>query len=163
MWQRPDVARKGAVGPGRGALACYGGLVVTALPDAQVEALVALRELLHQPAATANWTKDTNFCNLPLTPCLAITCSAPETLTYFRIVGDVAREKLMGGSHKLFPSSFNVSALVATLLAFPELCGVELVSLGMWGALGGACAAKQPPSDEHELQSPHGRHSSDAS
>ena len=113
--------------------------------------------------ASKNWIKDTNSCNLPLTPRLAITCSAPETLTYLRIVGDMVREKLTGGSHKSLPSSFNVLALVATLLAFPELRGVELVSLGMWGAPEGACAAEQPPSDEDELQSPHGRHPSDAS
>ena len=121
---------------------------MAALPDAQVEALLALQELLHQPSATSNWTRDTNFCNLPSTPRLYLTCSAPETLTYLRIVGDMSmvsvREKLNQSSASLdgslgikksLPSTFNVTTLVATLAAFPELRGVELVSLGMWGTL----------------------------
>ncbi|KAG0585502.1 hypothetical protein KC19_2G017100 [Ceratodon purpureus] len=131
------------------ALTCYGGSVhlVAALPDAQVEALLALQELLDHPSATMNWTKETKFCNLASTPHLSVVCSAPETLTDLRIVGDksaaTVREKLnqsstKGGflsSQKSLPSSFNVTTLVNTLLAFPELRNVELVSLGMWGAL----------------------------
>lgn len=121
------------------AVSCSYG--VAALPLSQVEGLLTLRELLQNPSATATWNNNTSFCNLPPSPHVYIICSAPETLTYLRIVGDknVATLKDKQGSSQLMnkslPSSFSATTLVATLLAFPELRALELTNVGMWGNL----------------------------
>nr|APU94881.1 leucine-rich repeat receptor-like protein kinase [Pohlia nutans] len=104
------------------ALYYYG---VEALQQEQIEGLLKLREVLETPSVTSSWNESTEYCNLPpCTPRLCIICSAPETLTYLRIVGD--------GKKKL-SATFSATELVDTLLAFPELRGLELTNLGMWG------------------------------
>ncbi|CAM6039514.1 unnamed protein product [Sphagnum compactum] len=95
--------------------------------------------------------------------CSASSSSAgTRTLTYLHVVGDkilvpivdrlhitttleAAAAKAQGtappqqnidyNSNTSLSSSFNFSALVQTLFSFPELQGIELVSVGLWGNL----------------------------
>ncbi|XP_024394333.1 probable inactive leucine-rich repeat receptor-like protein kinase At3g03770 isoform X2 [Physcomitrium patens] len=126
------------------ALTCYVN-VVDALPRVQSDGLLKIQELLRTPTAKAIWNIDTDFCKLPPTSHLYINCTG-DTLTYLRIVGDknmvTEKEKRQLGSaggslgpKKSLPSNFSVNTLVDTLLTFPDLRGLELVSLGMWGSL----------------------------
>lgn len=103
---------------------------VEGLPWEQVQALLKVREVLQTPSVTANWNDRTEFCNL-CSPQLCIICSAPETVTYLRIVG-YATKKL--------PRPFSATDLVDAILAFPELRGLELTNLGMSGSLPGTLA-----------------------
>lgn len=119
---------------------------VEGLDGNQVKGLLGLQKLLERPSATANWFNNTNFCSLPPSPSLNISCSG-ENLTYLRIVGNKSSSSYImekpnhssgGGSvgnNRSLSSSFSVNTLVDTLLTFPELRGIELVSMGMWGHL----------------------------
>lgn len=116
------------------AMACTSSYGVNALPWSQVDALLTLRDLLHTPYVTGTWNQTTNFCNLPPSPHLTLICSTPETLTYLRIVGN----KTIAKNHDInqqLPSTFSSTSLAETLLAFPELRGIELTNLGMFGTL----------------------------
>ncbi|CAM6072097.1 unnamed protein product, partial [Sphagnum tenellum] len=119
----------------------------------QVNALLQLQELLEYPSATRNWNNNTNFCDLTSNPSLNLTCAAGGTLTYLRIVGDKQYVPLgdrllllhsitdepaaapLSHNNKSLSSDFNFSALIGTLLSFPDLQGIELVSVGLWGSL----------------------------
>lgn len=113
--------------------------VTEGLPWEQVQGLLKVREVLQTPSVTASWNERTRFCSLPpCSPQLCIICSAPETVTYLRIVGDVAstRKKLAGSAG----GAFSATKLVEAMLAFPELRGLELTNLGMSGSLPGNLA-----------------------
>jgi Leucine-rich repeat (LRR) protein len=123
------------------------------LASQQVNALLQLQELLEYPSATRNWNNNTNFCDLTSNPSLNLTCAAGGTLTYLRIVGDKQYVPLgdrllllhsitdepaaapLSNNNKSLSSDFNFSALIGTLLSFPDLQGIELVSVGLWGSL----------------------------
>lgn len=121
---------------------------VESLAPTQIEGLLELQKMLETPSATSSWSNTTNFCSLPQAANLNLTC-AGETLTYLRIVGDKiavsAKEKQNGqhylsgaqlGGNKSLSSAFSINALIDTMIvSFPDLQGVELVAVGMWGAV----------------------------
>lgn len=94
------------------------------LSRSQITTLFGLRRILEYPAALSGWGNSTNFCFLPRSPSLSITC-AGNRVTELSISG--AGERLSG--------SFSIDSLFTTMTRLPSLNTLSLTSLGLWGPL----------------------------
>lgn len=110
------------------------------LPSSQTQVLYQLRKQLEYPKELEVWN-DTHvdFCYIPVTPFLMLTCEG-NSVTELKIVGDkVASRPSKYGSYSVhehtLSQSFSMDSFVTTLTRLTSLKVVILVSLGMWGTL----------------------------
>ncbi|KAI5074236.1 hypothetical protein GOP47_0010197 [Adiantum capillus-veneris] len=103
------------------------------LPDTERVALLQLKGILENPSSLAKWSTQTDFCALPPTPALAVTCEGGY-VTHLQIVGSRAssRGKNRNG---MLSSSFSLESLVVHVSSFSRLKVLQLSFLGLWGPL----------------------------
>ncbi|EFJ32701.1 hypothetical protein SELMODRAFT_85275 [Selaginella moellendorffii] len=103
-----------------------------ALPGSQTQSLLRLQKLLGDPSALGGWSVNTSFCSLPSSPMLNVSCayadqSGTQTVILLQIVGDKLPITVR------LPDDFSIITLANTLVKFPDLRTLTLVSLGIWG------------------------------
>lgn len=96
------------------------------LQSSQGDTLLRIQSLLNYPPVLCSWNKKTKFCNLDPSPSVTVVCYG-NNLTQLHINGDKGAPKL--------PQNFSIDSLVTTLVKFPSLKVLSLVSLGLWGPL----------------------------
>ncbi|RRT61924.1 hypothetical protein B296_00027722 [Ensete ventricosum] len=101
------------------------------LPNSQSRMLLRLQRLLEYPPALVGWSRATDFCSLPPSPSLTVTCSGGRIVELV-IVGD--RPAAPGARNALSPA-FSSDSLFTTLSRLPSLSTLSLVALGLWGSL----------------------------
>ncbi|CAL9767308.1 unnamed protein product [Musa acuminata subsp. burmannicoides] len=101
------------------------------LPNSQSKTLLRLQRLLENPPALAGWSRATDFCSLPPSPSLTVTCSGGRIVELV-IVGD--RPASPGAPNALSPA-FSSDSLFTTMSRLPSLTTLSLVALGLWGPL----------------------------
>lgn len=101
------------------------GAAAQPLSPSQSKSLLRLQHILEYPAALAPLTPHTDFCSLPPSPSLTLSCSAGR-LTTLSVTGNVTSP---------LSSSFSSDSLFATLARFPALSTLSLISLGLHGPL----------------------------
>ncbi|XP_024523843.1 probable inactive leucine-rich repeat receptor-like protein kinase At3g03770 [Selaginella moellendorffii] len=116
-----------------------------ALPGSQTQSLLRLQKLLGDPSALGGWSANTSFCSLPPSPMLNVSCayadqSGTQTVILLQIVGDklpiTVEQKESANyteSQVRLPDDFSIITLANTLVKFPDLRTLTLVSLGIWG------------------------------
>ncbi|KAJ7300048.1 hypothetical protein O6H91_11G094500 [Diphasiastrum complanatum] len=114
-----------------------------ALPATQIASLLRLAKLLENPTALSNWDPQTDFCNLPSSANLNLSCIG-QTLVALQIVGNkntvAVKPNIQTDStqnNARLSDSFSSDELASALLKFPDLQILSLVSLGIWGAIPG--------------------------
>eukprot|EP00250_Pteridium_aquilinum_P013152 c21161_g2_i1 orf=70-2631(+) len=110
----------------------YGGL----LQDTERDALLQLRIILENPISLTNWSTETDFCNLPLTPTLSIVCEG-GFVTHLQVVGSRASASCSSQScsNGMLSAAFSSESLCIHLINFSRLKVLQLSSLGIWGPL----------------------------
>ncbi|RWW63772.1 hypothetical protein BHE74_00029038 [Ensete ventricosum] len=101
------------------------------LPNSQSRMLLRLQRLLEYPPALVGWSRATDFCSLPPSPSLTVTCYGGRIVELV-IVGD--RPAAPGARNALSPA-FSSDSLFTTLSRLPSLSTLSLVALGLWGSL----------------------------
>lgn len=106
-------------------------------------ALYRTRRLLEYPSALDGWTNRTNFCYLPSSPSLAVTCSQ-NRVTELTVIGNrgppspggaKSKQNAFAVSPQSLSSAFSIDSLFTTLSKLSSLEVLSLVSLGLWGPL----------------------------
>nr|GMD15154.1 probable LRR receptor-like serine/threonine-protein kinase At1g14390 [Ipomoea batatas] len=87
--------------------------------------LFQVQQLLEYPQPLQGWNNWTNFCFLPQTPSLVITCSGNH-ITELTILGNK-------GSH--LSQNFSLDSFFTLLTKLSSLTRLSLVNLGLWGSL----------------------------
>ncbi|ONK80906.1 uncharacterized protein A4U43_C01F23080 [Asparagus officinalis] len=95
------------------------------LSPSQIKTLFRLQRMLEYPPSLSLINNATNFCYLPSSPLLSISCYGTR-ITELEINGD--------SSAPLSPS-FSADSFFTTLTRLPSLTSLSLVSLGLWGPL----------------------------
>lgn len=113
------------------------------LISSESRALYRIRRLLEYPPALNGWTNWTNFCYLPSSPSLTITCSQ-NRVTELTVIGirgppslgwTESRQKAFAVSPQSLSSVFSIDSLFTTLSKLSSLEVLSLLSLGLWGPL----------------------------
>ncbi|XP_072965510.1 probable LRR receptor-like serine/threonine-protein kinase At1g14390 [Typha angustifolia] len=97
------------------------------LSPSQSKTLLRLQRILEYPQVLSSWTNYTNFCYLPQSSSLSITCLGNRA----------AGITIVGGRRNTMSPAFSSDALFTTLTRLPSLTSLSLVSLGIWGPLPG--------------------------
>lgn len=95
------------------------------LSPSQIKTLFRVQHILEYPPSLSVLNNATNFCYLPYTPSLSISCSGTEIIELS--IGDNISTPLS--------KSFSADSLFTTLSRLPSLESLSLVSLGIWGPL----------------------------
>ncbi|KAJ3692034.1 hypothetical protein LUZ60_012384 [Juncus effusus] len=101
------------------------------LPASQTKLLVRLNHLLKSPAALSALNNSTNFCYLPQSPNLTISCEN-NRITQLIVIGD---RPITPNWHNSLSSTFSIDAFFTTLVKLSSLKVLTLTSLGLWGSL----------------------------
>ncbi|KAJ4789169.1 protein kinase family protein [Rhynchospora pubera] len=101
------------------------------LSPSQTKLLIRLYHILQSPQALSPLNTSTNFCYLPQSPNLTITCSNNQ-VTQLIVVGD---RPFSSNWRNALSASFSIDAFFTTLVRLSSLEVLSLVSLGMWGPL----------------------------
>ncbi|KAJ7546890.1 hypothetical protein O6H91_08G059600 [Diphasiastrum complanatum] len=124
-------------------IACILFGLADALSSTQIQSLLALQKLLERPSALNSWSLQTDFCNLPPSSSLNISCSDGNIIV-LQIVGDkisLSVEQKFNANYTeanvRLSDSFSSDSLANAILKFPNLRVLSLVSLGIWGVLPG--------------------------
>lgn len=95
------------------------------LQSSEKRVLFQVQQLLEYPQVLQGWNNWTDFCYLPQTPSLVITCSGNH-ITELTIVGNKA-------SH--LSQKFSLDSFFTALTKLSSLKRLSLVNLGLWGTL----------------------------
>lgn len=101
------------------------------LSPSQNKLLIRLYHILQSPPALSPLNTSTNFCYLPQSANLTITCTNNQ-ITQLIIRGD---RPFSPNWHKSLSSSFSIDAFFTTLVKLSSLEVLSMVSLGIWGPL----------------------------
>lgn len=101
------------------------------LSPSQNKLLIRLYHILQSPPVLSPLNTSTNFCYLPQSPNLTITCSNNQ-ITQLIIVGD---RPFSPNWYSSLSASFSIDAFFTTLVKLSSLEVLSLVSLGIWGPL----------------------------
>jgi Leucine-rich repeat (LRR) protein len=101
------------------------------LSPSQNKLLIRLYHILQSPIALSPINASTDFCYLPQSPNLTITCSNNQ-IKELIVVGD---RPFSPNRRNALSASFNIDAFFTTLVGLSSLEVLSLVSLGMWGPL----------------------------
>ncbi|THU45309.1 hypothetical protein C4D60_Mb02t16480 [Musa balbisiana] len=101
------------------------------LPNSQSKTLLRLQRQLEYPPALAGWSRATDFCSLPPSPSLTVTCSGGRIVELV-IVGD---RPASPGARNALSLVFSSDSLFTTMSRLPSLTTLSLVALGLWGPL----------------------------
>lgn len=101
------------------------------LSFSQNKLLIRLYHILQSPPVLSPLNTSTNFCYLPQSTNLVITCSNNQ-ITQLIIVGD---RPFSPNWHSSLSASFSIDAFFTTLVKLSSLEVLSLVSLGIWGPL----------------------------
>ncbi|ONK66446.1 uncharacterized protein A4U43_C06F8120 [Asparagus officinalis] len=95
------------------------------LSPSQTKTLIRLRHMLNSPPALSPLSNATNFCYLPPSQSLSVSCLG-NRITELRITGT---------SSVPLPPPFSVDSFFTTLTRLPSLTSLSLVNLGICGPL----------------------------
>ncbi|CAN0924158.1 Probable LRR receptor-like serine/threonine-protein kinase At1g14390 [Linum grandiflorum] len=110
------------------------------LPRSETRILLHIQKLLEYPAPLSSWTNWTNnFCYLPSSPSLRITCINSH-VTELTIVGNQTSPSQLPnpippGKQYALSGGFSIDSLFTDLTKLPNLQSLSLVKLGIWGQL----------------------------
>ncbi|XP_059316719.1 probable LRR receptor-like serine/threonine-protein kinase At1g14390 [Lycium ferocissimum] len=98
--------------------------------------LFQIQQFLEYPPVLQGWNNWTNFCYLPQTPSLVITCSGNH-ITELAIVGNKksASDSLKSSTPQALSGKFSIDSFFTVLTKLSSLKKLSLVSLGLWGPL----------------------------
>ncbi|EXB63829.1 putative LRR receptor-like serine/threonine-protein kinase [Morus notabilis] len=124
-------------------LALYTPISTAQLTQGETRILFQLQKLLEYPQALNGWTNWTNFCFLPHSSSLKITCQNNHIIE-LSIVGNKtspshtpkpASGKFSPNSQQALSKTFSSDSFFTVLTKLSNLRVVSLVSLGLWGPL----------------------------
>ncbi|KAK4715636.1 hypothetical protein R3W88_013974 [Solanum pinnatisectum] len=106
------------------------------LVPAESRILFQIQQFLENPPVLQEWNKWTNFCFLPQSPSLVITCSGNH-ITELTIVGNKKSpfESLKSSSPQALSGKFSIDSFFTVVTKLSSLKKLSLVSLGLWGSL----------------------------
>ncbi|KAG5604174.1 hypothetical protein H5410_025666 [Solanum commersonii] len=106
------------------------------LVPAESRILFQIKQFLENPPVLQEWNKWTNFCFLPQSPSLVITCSGNH-ITELTIVGNKKSpfESLKSSSPQALSGKFSIDSFFTVVTKLSSLKKLSLVSLGLWGSL----------------------------
>lgn len=106
------------------------------LVPAESRILFQVQQFLEYPPVLQGWNQWTNFCFLPQSPSLVITCSGNH-ITELTIVGNKksASQSLKSSSPQALSGKFSIDSFFTVLTKLSSLKKLSLVSLGLWGPL----------------------------
>ncbi|MCD7460259.1 hypothetical protein HAX54_043161 [Datura stramonium] len=106
------------------------------LVPAESRILFQVQQFLEYPPVLQGWNKWTNFCFLPQSPSLVITCSG-DHITELTIVGNkkTPSQSLKSTSPQALSGKFSIDSFFTVLTKLSSLKKLSLVSLGLWGPL----------------------------
>ncbi|KAK4376725.1 hypothetical protein RND71_003021 [Anisodus tanguticus] len=106
------------------------------LVPAENRILFQIQEFLEYPPVLQGWNNWTNFCYLPQTPSLVITCSSGH-ITELTIVGNKKSpsQSLKSSSPQALSGKFSIDSFFTVVTKLSSLKKLSLVSLGLWGPL----------------------------
>ncbi|TMW94169.1 hypothetical protein EJD97_010673 [Solanum chilense] len=106
------------------------------LVPAESRILFQIQQFLENPPVLQQWNKWTNFCFIPQSPSLVITCSGNH-ITELTIVGNKKSpfESLKSKSPQALSGKFSIDSFFTVVTKLSSLKKLSLVSLGLWGSL----------------------------
>ncbi|CAN1321317.1 Probable LRR receptor-like serine/threonine-protein kinase At1g14390 [Linum perenne] len=108
------------------------------LPQSETRVLFHIQKLLEFPEPLHSWNNWTNFCYLPSSPSLKITCTNRH-VTELTIVGTKTSPSQLPNpiprKQYALSGAFSIDSLFTDLSKLPNLQILSLVKLGMWGQL----------------------------
>ncbi|XP_010519516.1 PREDICTED: probable inactive leucine-rich repeat receptor-like protein kinase At3g03770 [Tarenaya hassleriana] len=114
--------------------------VSSQLQASHVQVLLQLKKHLEYPKQLESWyDRKTNFCYLPSTPQMNITCLS-NTVSELNIIGDKSSDKADSFEGSAIPDvtlsdGFSIDSFFTTLSRLKDLRVLTLSSLGIWGPL----------------------------
>ncbi|KAM3304137.1 putative LRR receptor-like serine/threonine-protein kinase [Capsicum chacoense] len=108
------------------------------LVPAESRILFQIQQFLEFPQVLQQWNKWTNFCYLPQSPYLVVTCS-DNHITELTIVGNKRSpsESLKSTGPQALSGKFPIDSFFTVVTKLSSLKKLSLVSLGLWGPLPG--------------------------
>lgn len=106
------------------------------LVPAESRILFQIQQFLEFPPVLQQWNNWTNFCYLPQSPSLVVTCSGNH-ITELTIVGNrkSPSESLKSSSPQGLSGKFSIDSFFTVVTKLSSLKKLSLVSLGLWGSL----------------------------
>ncbi|CAN4094696.1 unnamed protein product [Withania somnifera] len=106
------------------------------LVPAETRILFQVQQFLEYPPVLQEWNKWTNFCFIPQSSSLVITCSGNH-ITELTIVGNKKSpaESLKSISPQALSGKFSIDSFFTVVTKLSSLKKLSLVSLGLWGPL----------------------------
>lgn len=87
--------------------------------------LLRLPRLLEYPQVLSGWSNSTDFCYIPASPALSLSCSS----------GRITGLSVVGAATGPLSPAFSSDSLFTALSQLLDLTSLSLVSLGLWGPL----------------------------